>query len=99
MMKQRQLQMAMNIGLARERLKYYSGFYATVTILGITGAYFKKNPQFLIPIVPLSFMLAFQYDMCYGNMMERATQTADTLLVENPMKFCLPEHSGLMDLE
>jgi len=38
----------------------------------IIGAVVKKNPQLAIPLVPLSFVYAFQYDMLYGNMFERA---------------------------
>lgn len=89
----------MQIGLGRERLKYYAGFYCFAVPGCILGAIKKKNPALLGPIVPLSFMLMFQYDMCYGTMMERARAEADTLIVENPGKFYLPAHSGIVTLE
>ena len=41
-------------------------------------------------------MFAFQYDMCYGNMMERAREEADKLITEIPSKFFLPSHSGIV---
>ena len=76
-MKQRQAQMATQIALGRERLTYYCYFYATIVPMALLGAMSKKNPALLGPIIPLSFFLAFQYDMCYGTMMERARDTAD----------------------
>lgn len=86
----------MQIGLGRERLKYFSAFYLTVVPISIIGAIIKKNHLLLGPVVPLTFMLAFQYDMCYGQMMERARDEADSLIVDNPYKFYLPAHSGIV---
>ena len=37
--------------------------------------------------------------MCYGNMMERAISQADDLVVDQPLKFVLPEHSGIVTRE
>lgn len=70
--RQRQTQLAMQVALGRERFKYFCAFYCTVVPLSIIGAIAKKNHMLFGPVIPLSFMLAFQYDMCYGNMMERA---------------------------
>ncbi len=53
----------------------------------------------IFPLVPFSFAYAFQYDMLYGNMMERAMSEADTLLIEKPLKFVLPAHSGIVTTE
>lgn len=97
--RQRQAQLAMQIGLGRERFKYYAAFCGLVIPAAIIGAIVKKNHALLSPVVPLSFMLAFQYDMCYGTMMERAREEADKLIVENPFKFYLPAHSGIVTLE
>lgn len=59
----------------------------------------KKDVRAIFPLVPLGFAYAFQYDLFYGNMMERAQKEADKLLIENPMKFALPEHSGIVSME
>ena len=67
--------------------------------LSIIGAIVKKNHVLLGPVIPLSFMLAFQYDMCYGRMMERAREEADNLIVSDPSKFYLPVHSGIVTTE
>jgi hypothetical protein len=62
-------------------------------------AILKKNPMAMFPLVPIGFTYAFQYDMFYGNMLERAQQEADQLLIEHPMKFVLPAHSGIVSTE
>ena len=38
----------------------------------LIGAIKKKAPQFVAPIVPLSVAYAYQQDMFYGDMFERA---------------------------
>ena len=68
-LKQRQMQMATQVAMARERFWYYSHFVHTLSVCLVAGAIAKKNPQFLGPLIPLGFAYAFQYDMCYGTMM------------------------------
>lgn len=65
----------------------------------LIGAIVKKDPKLAGPLVPLSFAYAFQYDMCYGDMMERAIATSDSLLVNNKEKFVLPDNSGIVTRE
>lgn len=36
--------------------------------------------------------------MLYGDMMERAQTEADKLIIENPLKFALPAHSGIVSV-
>ena len=88
--------MATQVAMGRERFWYFSNFYYVMTALLLIGSIKKKDPKLFIPIVPLSFAYAFQYDMCYGNMMERAIAESDALLINNRMKFVLPEHSGIV---
>lgn len=64
--------MAVQISIGRERFKYYSGFYFTTMFICTAGFIKTKKPQILAPLVPLSFAWAFQYDLYYGDMMERA---------------------------
>jgi len=79
--KQRQLQLATQIALGRERLWYYQYFVILATI-GLTAAAFKKKDiRVVFPLVPLAFAYVFQYDLLYGNMMERAQSEADKLLI------------------
>ena len=69
MLKQRQVQLATQIALGRERFWYFQNFYYVAGTLFIIGAIATKNPKLAFPLVPLSFMYAFQYDMLYGNML------------------------------
>lgn len=98
-LKQRQLQLATQIALGRERFWYYQAFVSLAAI-GLTGvAIIKKDIRAIFPLVPLGFAYAFQYDLLYGNMMERAQLEADKLIIENPLKLSLPEHSGIVSIE
>ena len=64
--------MATHLALGRERLWYFEKF-VTVAAICLTGlALKKKDIRAIFPLVPFSFAYAFQYDMFYGNMMERA---------------------------
>lgn len=98
-LKQRQMQMATQIAMGRERFWYFQWFYYIAAAGLLMGAVIQKQPKIAAPLVPLSFAYAFQYDMCYGTMMERAMETADMLIVEHPLKFSLPPHSGIVDTE
>lgn len=71
LLKQRQLQLATQQAMGRERFKYYAVFSGLVCIGAIVRTYATKNPLYLIPIVPLSFLTAFQYDLYHGRMMYR----------------------------
>lgn len=70
-MRQRQMQLASQQALGRERFKYYAAFFTLVSIGGIARGIVLRNPLYLAPIVPLGFVTAFQYDLYYGKMMIR----------------------------
>ncbi|KFV01184.1 Plasminogen receptor (KT), partial [Pterocles gutturalis] len=67
----RERQTAMQIAWTREFLKYFGTFFGLAAIGLTAGAIKKKNLGVLLPIVPLSFILAYQYDMGYGTLLER----------------------------
>jgi hypothetical protein len=56
----------------------------------------KKNPAFIGPLIPLTAAYAFQYDMLYSDMFERAQKTADDLLANDAQKFYFPDNAGLV---
>jgi len=85
--------------MARERFWYFSNFSYVVAVGLTLGAIARKDPRIAAPLVPIGFSYAFQYDMCYGNMMERVMSETDTLLVEKPLKFILPVHSDIVEPE
>ncbi|NWI18738.1 PLRKT protein, partial [Crypturellus soui] len=67
----RERQAAMQIAWTREFLKYFGAFFGLATVGLTAGAIKKKNPAVLLPVVPLSFIFAYQYDMGYGTMLQR----------------------------
>uniref|UniRef100_A0A8D0C1R7 Plasminogen receptor with a C-terminal lysine n=1 Tax=Salvator merianae TaxID=96440 RepID=A0A8D0C1R7_SALMN len=76
----RERQMAMQIAWTREFLKYFGAFYG-LAAMGLTvGAIKKKKPGLFLPVVPLSFILAYQYDMAYGSLLQRMKSEAENVL-------------------
>ncbi|MBW05132.1 Plasminogen receptor (KT), partial [Eschrichtius robustus] len=67
----RERQMAMQIAWSREFLKYFGTFFGIAAVSLTAGAIKKKKPAFLFPIVPLGFVLTYQYDMGYGTLIQR----------------------------
>ncbi|KAM3600436.1 uncharacterized protein V6R79_023545 [Siganus canaliculatus] len=67
----RERQMAMQIAWSREFLKYFGTFFTVATVgLGV-GAVKRKKPALLAPVIPLSFVLAYQMDSAYGTLLNR----------------------------
>nr|XP_033781554.1 plasminogen receptor (KT) isoform X2 [Geotrypetes seraphini] len=76
----RERQMAMQIAWSREFLKYFGTFYV-LAVLGLTaGAVKKKKPGLFVPVIPLSFIFAYQYDMGYGTLLQRMKGEAEKIL-------------------
>ncbi|XP_033029488.1 plasminogen receptor (KT) [Lacerta agilis] len=76
----RERQMAMQVAWTREFLKYFGTFFG-LTVVGLTvGAIKRKKPGLFLPIVPLSFVLAYQYDMGYGSLLQRMKGEAENIL-------------------
>ncbi|XP_073398735.1 plasminogen receptor (KT) [Dendrobates tinctorius] len=76
----REKQMAMQIAWTREFLKYYGTFFS-LAALGLTaGAIRGKKPGLFIPIIPLGFVFAYQYDMGYGTLVHRMKGSAEDIL-------------------
>ncbi|XP_063151144.1 plasminogen receptor (KT) [Candoia aspera] len=76
----RERQMALQIAWTREFFKYFGSFYGLATVGLTIGAIKNKKPQLFLPIVPLSFILAYQYDMGYGTLLQRMTREAETII-------------------
>ncbi|XP_040054414.2 plasminogen receptor (KT) [Gasterosteus aculeatus] len=86
----RERQMAMQVAWSREFLKYFGSFYA-VTTVGLTlGALKRRNPSLLAPIIPLSFILAFQVDSAYGTLIHRMRGEAESVMTSEHDRLDLP---------
>lgn len=93
----RERQMAMQIAWSREFLKYFGTFFGIATISLTTGAIKRKKPAFLIPIVPLSFIFTYQYDLGYGTLLQRMKREAEDILETEKAKLELPK--GMITFE
>lgn len=93
----RERQMAMQIAWSREFLKYFGTFFGIATISLTTGAIKRKKPALLIPIVPLSFIFTYQYDLGYGTLLQRMKSEAEDILETEKTKLELPK--GLITFE
>ncbi|KYO20844.1 plasminogen receptor (KT) isoform X1 [Alligator mississippiensis] len=87
----RERQMAMQIAWTREFLKYFGLFFGLTAVGLTTGAMKKKKPGLLLPIVPLSFILAYQYDMGYGTLLQRMKGEAEKILDTDSALLELPK--------
>ncbi|XP_051644227.1 plasminogen receptor (KT) isoform X2 [Manacus candei] len=67
----RERQAAMQIASTREFLKYFGTFFGLSAVVLTAGAMKKKNPAFLMPIVPLGFVFAYNCDIGYGTLLQR----------------------------
>uniref|UniRef100_G1KCE1 Plasminogen receptor with a C-terminal lysine n=1 Tax=Anolis carolinensis TaxID=28377 RepID=G1KCE1_ANOCA len=76
----RERQMAMQIAWTREFLKYFGAFSGLAAVGLTVGAIKRKKPAFFLPMVPLSFILAYQYDMGYGSLLKRMKSEAESIL-------------------
>ncbi|XP_053558529.1 plasminogen receptor (KT) [Bombina bombina] len=87
----RQRQMAMQIAWSREFLKYYGTFMGLATIGLTAGAIKRKKPALCIPIIPLGFVFAYQYDMGYGTLIQRMKGEAENILEREITLLELPQ--------
>ena len=93
----RERQMSMQIARAREVVKYFGCFYCIMVTGGLIGAIKTKNPRLLIPAVPLSFVLTFQLDSAYGDLMLRARAEAENILIDERNRLQVPNGMPTFD--
>ncbi|ELU04655.1 hypothetical protein CAPTEDRAFT_111738 [Capitella teleta] len=85
----RELQMSMQLARARDLFHWFGSFYALTLVGGVAGFMKQKSPKFLAPLVPLTFIFGYQYDMAYGSKMDR---------IRNDARYILDEQVSMLDL-
>ncbi|XP_061787866.1 plasminogen receptor (KT) [Nerophis lumbriciformis] len=94
-MKQRE--MAMQVARSREFLTYFGSFF-TLTCAGLTlGAIKRKKAAMLAPILPLSFILAYQVDNAYGSLIHRTREEAESIMSSEQQRLQLPHGTPTFD--
>lgn len=92
----REIQLSTQFAMGKDRFYFFSGFYLTVFIVGMVKFKISKNPSLLLPLIPLSFAWAYQFDMYYLNKMERIRKEAGRILKYNNEMFAVPESNRLI---
>ncbi|KAF4077205.1 hypothetical protein AMELA_G00205360 [Ameiurus melas] len=86
----RERQMAMQIAWSREFLKYFGSFFGLAAVGLTAGAIKRRKPGLFAPLVPLSFILAYQMDMAYGSYVHRVREEAESIMVTEADRLNLP---------
>jgi len=77
----RERMQAMQMARAREMFAWLASFYALATVGMVAGYRRTGKPSALAPVLPLSFVLAYQADLAYGSKMERIRGEAENILM------------------
>lgn len=86
----RERQMAMQIAWSREFLNYFGAFFTLATVGLTAGALKRKKPALLAPIIPLSFIFAYQMDSAYGTLIYRMRGEAESIMTSEHDRLDLP---------
>jgi hypothetical protein len=76
----RERMMAMQVARARELLYWLSSFYGLAALGMVSGFRRTRKPGVLIPLLPLTFIVAYQADMAYGNKLHRIRLEAENIM-------------------
>lgn len=93
----RERQMAMQVAWSREFLKYFGTFYAVATFGLTVGALKRKKPALFAPVIPLSFILAYQMDSAYGTLIYRMRGEAESIMASEHDRLDLPHGTPTFD--
>jgi hypothetical protein len=82
--RQRRMMIAQQIAVSRELFWWFAAFYSTACLGLITAAIKRKKipPVVLIPFVPLTLFMAYQWDFAYGNKPARIQRIFERVLKE-----------------
>jgi len=97
-LKIREIQLATQFAIGKDRFHFFCGFYIIAVSAGIIRYTKTKNHVFLIPILPLTFMFLYQFDMYYLNKLERIRKDASKMINDNWEMF-IPADNNLISEE
>ncbi|XP_056588015.1 plasminogen receptor (KT) [Triplophysa dalaica] len=86
----RERQVAMQIAWSREFLKYFGSFFGLVTLGLSIGAVKKRRAALLTPVIPLSFIMAYQMDVAYGSLIHRMREEAESIMGSESKRLEMP---------
>eukprot|EP00697_Spironema_sp_BW2_P008622 gnl/Spiro4/23266_TR11497_c0_g1_i1.p1 gnl/Spiro4/23266_TR11497_c0_g1~~gnl/Spiro4/23266_TR11497_c0_g1_i1.p1 ORF type:complete len:137 (-),score=24.51 gnl/Spiro4/23266_TR11497_c0_g1_i1:70-480(-) len=83
-------QLAMQLAARRDLFHFFAGFSVLAFPALIIKGLKTGNKSFYAPLLPLGFILAYQYDGAYGSKVSRIRADAENLLTNSPELFELP---------
>ncbi|KAL8598488.1 hypothetical protein ACOMHN_051276 [Nucella lapillus] len=86
----RERQMAMQIARGRDLFMWWASFYSVTLVGGIMGFTKKRSPAALVPLVPLTFIVGYMYDLGYGSKIDRMRAEADRIIDEEQSLLSMP---------
>ncbi|XP_065290139.1 plasminogen receptor (KT) [Dermacentor albipictus] len=75
-----QRMLALKIAHARELFYWLTAFYVASSAALFVGYRRTKKPLMLAPILPMTFILAYQGDLAYGSKLERIKGEAENIM-------------------
>uniref|UniRef100_A0A2A4IZV3 Plasminogen receptor (KT) n=1 Tax=Heliothis virescens TaxID=7102 RepID=A0A2A4IZV3_HELVI len=73
-------QMAMQIARSRDTCLWFTTFYVTAAAGLFTGFRRTKRPYLLVPMIPLTFVTLYYWDLAYGNKVHRIRMEAEHIM-------------------
>ncbi|KAL1493250.1 hypothetical protein ABEB36_011339 [Hypothenemus hampei] len=86
----RERQVALELARQRELFYWLGAFYFTSVIGALSSYRYKRNSSILTPLVPLTFIFAYQADLAYGNKLHRILIEAEHIMQFEPHLLQLP---------
>ncbi|KAL3271689.1 hypothetical protein HHI36_022162 [Cryptolaemus montrouzieri] len=86
----REREVALEIAKQRELFFWYGSFYITAFFWTAISYRYKKKASVFSPLVPLTFLMAYQTDLAYGSKLHRILVEAEHILQFEPEIVQLP---------
>ncbi|XP_044762991.1 plasminogen receptor (KT) [Coccinella septempunctata] len=86
----REREVALEIAKQRELFFWYGAFYLTAATWSALGFRYKRKVSVFAPLIPLSFLMAYQTDLAYGTKLHRIIVEAERILQFEPEIVQLP---------
>ncbi len=90
-------QAAVMLAARRDMFHFFGAFYAIAAPLMIHKAR-SGSPAAAAPLLPLTFMFAYQFDAAYGGKVERIVDSAEKIMDEEPHLIRLPHGFPTVEL-